>query len=492
MRAAGRFAVLAFLGMVVAQSAWLLAVPPYRAIDEIDHVYRAAGVASGQWRLTEVSDEARGLEVAVPPDIVAAASAQCDSLPYLERGNCHPMRHDADGDAVVATAAGYYHPVFYWVTGTVARPFDGAAADYAMRVVSAVISALGVGFAAFCLTLSRAGPWTRAAFVAALTPVLIYTTIIPAPNSWEIVAGLSLWAALLALGDATPGSRRERWLVVAAVVAAAVLATPRALGPLWVVLIVGTAVTFVGLHRVLEIVRAQWQLLSPGIALVSAAAVGNVWWALSSGLAAGGSGDGPSGVAADADVAMAPHKWILEIVGTFPFRDQPAPIPVYVLYLFVAGTALWVGLQRGSRRQRIAIGLGIVLTLLVPIVFTYFTAESRGAFWQGRYGLPFIVGILPMCGRVLDRSRWAPVERVRLLPLGLGMLAAAQVMSVWNVAHDESRRPISAADPHWVTLPPWLIGALMLLACALLALVPVRTARHPWPTPVRGVQRARG
>ena len=43
MRSAVRFGVLTFVGMLLLQTAWILAVPPYHAIDEFDHAYRAAG-----------------------------------------------------------------------------------------------------------------------------------------------------------------------------------------------------------------------------------------------------------------------------------------------------------------------------------------------------------------------------------------------------------------------------------------------------------------
>ena len=74
-RAIAGFVGLVFSGLIVLQSAWILALPPFAAIDEFDHVYRAAGVAEGQWRLSEAAEDARGLEVAVPPDVVDAASA---------------------------------------------------------------------------------------------------------------------------------------------------------------------------------------------------------------------------------------------------------------------------------------------------------------------------------------------------------------------------------------------------------------------------------
>lgn len=47
-----RFAFLVFLGALLMQAAWIVAVPPFRGSDEFDHAYRAASVADGAWMPT--------------------------------------------------------------------------------------------------------------------------------------------------------------------------------------------------------------------------------------------------------------------------------------------------------------------------------------------------------------------------------------------------------------------------------------------------------
>ena len=61
-------------GVLLVQAAWILAVPPFGGSDEFDHYHRAAGVASGQFRLTEPVQDGRGLLVRVPEDNVEAAA----------------------------------------------------------------------------------------------------------------------------------------------------------------------------------------------------------------------------------------------------------------------------------------------------------------------------------------------------------------------------------------------------------------------------------
>jgi hypothetical protein len=476
--AARRFALLTFVGMVFAQAAWILALPPYRAIDEFDHVYRAAAVADGQWRATQPAQDGRGLLVEVPDDIVEAASAQCASLPYFGPDNCAPVEELAGGRVTVAAATGSYHPAFYWVVGTVAQPFEGAAADYAMRIFSALLCALAIAYSAHALVLAGAGPWTKLAFLVSLPPVLIYTTVIPAPNSWEIVAGLCVWTTLLAVGALEPGDRRRVGLLLAAVAAGCVLVTPRALGPLWLALIVLVVALFLGWRRVKDVVvNSRGPVVVGSIAVVTATAAA-AWWSVSAGWIGSDASDGPREIAPDADVAMNPPKWVFELVGVFPYRDQPAPIPVYVIYLLVVASLLWLGVRRARGAQRVAVLAALVLSQLVPVVLTLLTAEQRGAIWQGRYGLAFVVGIPLMCGLVLDRAGWAPRERARLIPLGAAMVVACQAWALGNVAQNESTRAVSAADPDWVTAHPVVLAALMAVGSTLIALESVRTARR--------------
>ncbi len=69
-------------GVLLAQIAWLVGVPPFRGMDEWDHAYRAAAVAEGQW-VAEPTAATRGTGAVlrVPEHIVAAAGPECERLP---------------------------------------------------------------------------------------------------------------------------------------------------------------------------------------------------------------------------------------------------------------------------------------------------------------------------------------------------------------------------------------------------------------------------
>jgi len=162
-------------------------------------------------------------------------------------------------------------------------------------------------------------------------------------------------------------------------------------------------------------------------------------------------------------------QWSLQLVAAFPYRNQPAPLPVYVLVLLVLVFMLVTAIRSAHAARRLALLLVVTLSVGVPLALTLATMQSIDVIWQGRYMLPFLVGLPLMCGLVLDRSGWAPVERRRLVPLGIAMLGIAQAISVAFVVRDElNNNPASVDDVNWVNLGTWGVAALMLGAWLVL------------------------
>jgi hypothetical protein len=138
------------------------------------------------------------------------------------------------------------------------------------------------------------------------------------------------------------------------------------------------------------------------------------------------------------------------------------------LYFSVIIAVLGVALLHANGRQRAVLVVVALMTLILPVCLTIATVDANGAIWQGRYFLPFVGGILVLSGTVIDEAEGS--LSVGLEVAGAAMLALAQGWSVWNVATSESRRPASQLGPDWVTLPPLLLGLVVVLAWAVLAL----------------------
>ena len=263
MTRSARLPALLLLGTLLMQAAWILSVPPFRGIDEFDHAYRAAAVARGDWAANhEPAPDGRGDLVTVPRDLVTAAGPECRSRRYTGHDNCSPVG-DATGDpAQVATAATHYHPLFYWVMGQPARALHGGDALYAMRITAALLCAAFVALAGWVVSLWARTPWPLAALLVSLTPTVLYSSTIAAPNGIEIVAGLSMWVALVGLCQRGVGERAERALLWGAMPGAMVLATVRSLGVAWLFLCVLFALGLAGRDRTRELARRHWKTLT--------------------------------------------------------------------------------------------------------------------------------------------------------------------------------------------------------------------------------------
>jgi hypothetical protein len=478
---------------MLLQAAWILALPPFRGIDEFDHVYRAAAVNEGQWRLSEQAQDGRGLVAVVPRNIVEAATRQCAALEYTGRDNCYPISEAGPGLVQIATAAGAYNPAYYAVVGLAARPFAGADSVYAMRIFSALLCAVGVALAALALAWAGAGVWTRVGLLVALTPVLVYSTVVPAPNGLEMVAGLCLWAALLTLGSGCIDAVRSHYLIWMVTIAAALLATLRTLGPIWLALIVGTATLLIGGRQVIQMVkarRASWMRASAFVLL--ALTLGAAWTA-SAGLTEQSSDlDAPLDDA-DLTLGVQPMVWVLQIVAAFPLRNEPAAPAVYIVYLLVFSSILATAIAVGRGRLRWVLLTAALVVLFLPLALTFATYRTQGVVWQGRYQLAYAVGLPLMAGVVLDRWVSTRSPKRRLATVAVSLVGLAQVWSVVGVFRGELGSASSAGDPSWIQPPMWLlallsVGGIYLLWRAVLA--EVKPPAHS-STPSRSHLRSR-
>jgi len=468
-----RRGLLALVAVLLAEAVWILAVPPFRGSDEVDHAYRAAGAATGQLHLTQHAQDGRGLLVWVPTDIVDAAQAQCTSLTYMMRDNCHAVTTDGDR-SLVATAAGTYDPAFYWLVGTAARPFHGASADYAMRVATALLCGLLLAVGVMIMTWAGVGRWANLGVLTALTPEILFSGAIPAPDGPEMALGFVLWASLLAAIRQGGAATRERRFLVVAVCAAVPLTFIRLLGPLWVLLIVAAAVAVLGRTEIRAYAARNARVIWAGVVVVG---LGAAWWAawmlISSRYTTPADAVPESPEAHHWILAFNLPAWMLQMVGAFPFRDEPAPLWVYPLAFFPILMMVWAAWKHAATPglRRVMFWL-FVITLAVPIVLSVLFMPSLGNIWQGRYELAFVVGLLPLCGLLLDDAGFAPVEGPRLVVVAGACLAIVQVVCVVNVERMEVLRPASAGDASWHDPGPLVLGVLMLLACGVAALIP--------------------
>jgi hypothetical protein len=459
----GRRVCLLVAGMLVMQLAWLITVPPFRGSDEVDHAYRAAAVAGGEWVAGDYAEEGRGWLVTVPTPLVEAARAQCEELGSSGPDNCVGVESPLDDHVLVASSAGNYHPVYYWVVGMAGLPFRSTDALYAMRAASALLCLVFLGLAAWA-SLRRTSRWPAAGLVLAASPVLVYSTIVVAPNGLELAASLSLWTSLMSLPGAED-RRSQSTLMWIAIASAVVMGTLRLIGPLFVLLVLATVVVLHG-RDLIDVLRQRRLTVLVGAVLVGLSVTQFAWWTF--GLELDPTTGGPDG-SSNFDLGHL-VLWPLQSIAAFPYRDQAGPLVVYVVTGALVLTLLVLALRRGRPRERRVLTLAVLGALALPVVLTLATMDGRGVIWQGRYGLPYAVGFVLLAAHILGRH--GPSPRLPWLlvgPTAVAMAVAVCASLVKVRAQELSGNAASRLDQAWHVPPVTVLVLVSLLAALCLA-----------------------
>lgn len=462
-----RITLLAGAGFFLVQLGWILSISPNYGIDEFDHVLRASSVAAGHWEPGNNPPPAelgRGDLIPVRADVAASVRTACEARPYTKLYNCRPAQDLGNGEVLIASGASRYNPVFYAVVGTAAAPFHGTANLYALRIATALL-AVALFMLAIWLAAGQARTlWPVAVTVLAALPTTVYSASISTPNGVEMISGLGVWVALLAVAGPDRGQRRSAYLLLALFTAA--LISLHTLGVVWLFLIL-VAVGII--HGPVSTLKALWprdrvEVLAgaiSGSAIVFEAA----WIVL-----ARANDPGREGL----DIPGSPWGsvlnglllWPLQAIGAFPMRDNAAPMTVYAIMVVVLGAVAVLTLRRTPWRSRsmLALGFVAVASFVVPAGMMVMTYHQLGSAWQGRYGMPFTVGLLVLAGRQLDSAEHAVPRARALAALGAAALVLAHFLSQWAVMTKQRADFDLVAGTHWV--PP---SAALLVALAVAA-----------------------
>ena len=463
-RTAARFALWVLLGSMLLQAAWVLALPPFRGIDEFDHAYRAAAVADGQW--LPVGPHRRRTAAAscsvVPAGMVEDAGPVCRALEYTGQLQLR-ARRDAGRRtgrssrprprATTRSSTG--------CSGTAARPFDGAAALHAMRLTNALL----------CSLVLAAGAWVTARWARTVWPRVGSSP----PHAGHRVRGRRRRP------QRAGGGGGPRALDVPGRPAAGGRGRPRPVR--------GAGGRLRG---------ARWRACAGWgrCGWPSSCCVGAAW--LGPRLVVGASCGptrraaagprrrrGPSRSAGAPPGRSSAGRWTWR---TAPRAGDPstgtlAPLPLWLLQsrrrLPAARRAgahrrlrhgaagpgrrsLGLGLVAGRpSRPAVVVLLALVVAVAVPFALQVQAFDVAGLIWQGRYGWPFGLGVARAWPRPRSRSvrpgtRSVPAHPSRGGACGL----VAHAVSVDGRAAGRAPAPApTPATPRWLTAPAWVVAA---------------------------------
>jgi len=463
---------IAFVLFGSLSAAWALASPIFSVPDENAHAVKAIAQVRGELIGHRV-DGVRHLVMDVPPSYSYSPQIICFVYQAARPASCGVELGSPGGTDAVATWVSAYNPIYYYLVGWPSLLFGGSAGIYAMRIVSGLVGALFFAWAAQSMLASRRARWMPAALAFAAAPMVLYLNGAINPNGIEIVAGVALFASLLRLLQSFDGDRFERpllphwylWLIAS--LSAVMLANARALGPLWVVVVVAICVIAVGWSSVVRMFTERSSY--PWIAGIAIGGLFSVIWTLGGGSLSGQAekADAPlvggSIVQGVIYMVRATPNFLTQALGYFGWFDTP--LPQTVLWPMIAAIAVILVLAFASARRRgvITLTAAAAAALLVPIAVQAYSVHQTGIIWQGRYGLFLYVGLFVVAGWVLARPGG---DRVSFMSVRVTWIVAALIWTVSVAAYVAVLRryvigdavPIGGMfkDPQWQPPLGWI------------------------------------
>jgi len=401
------FAVFSVLGVL-----WALASPIFSVPDENAHATKAIAQVRGQiigYTLPDV----RHIVVDLPSGYEYSPEMLCFVPRSAVPASCAPELGDPAGQDWFNTWVGAYNPVYYYLVGWPSLLFDGNASITAMRIASVLLGAGLLAWAFQAAALGRRSRWMPlgVAFVAA--PMNVYLIGAVNPNGAELAAAVAVWVGALRLLESF-GEPFERpllsrtWLWAGVTVASLVLVNARALGPLWLVIIVAACFLAGGWRPVKALFTTGASYL--WLALIAVGGLFSVGWTLTGGSLSGQAeaSDAPlvGGTFLQGFLAMirGTNDYLQQAFGFFGWLDTPLPVWAYWFLIAALAVTVVLAATATSRRSVLVLSAVVVASILVPAAVQGSSVGQTGIIWQGRYALFLYLGVTIVAGWLLSRD----------------------------------------------------------------------------------------
>lgn len=446
-------------GVVLIVGAWILATPPNGGPDEISHRLRGEALIQGS----------PGAEVIEAPIRLVWPDISCFAL-YSERpASCITTDPAPEGTGEFDTRASDYPIWGHVITAAAVRAGSISSTPYLERAVAAIVP-IALVAAAVVLALRRRA-LAAALSVVALTPMAWFTLAVVNPSDLVIAGALLAWVAVgLAAPPGGVRSSAADWMFAVGIVA---VMLPRRDSAFWAATIL-IAAALLQRRAVVRSVRSlgRW----PAVVVTAAAAL-TVVWALTSnrqtvglvGLSAAlvvlhdawrwGRSRAPRaarpavdvgagvGVALLAVAAVASRSRGLadrEVIGSVLAETLPnlreavgavgtldARVPWWAATVLAATVlALWVASRRvaepGVDRRALVLAPVVLGTAIASAwVLELARDDTTGTYWQGRYYLPLLIGVVVLAGLPLVNR----LDAERSRPWSGALVAVAAVVA---------------------------------------------------------------
>lgn len=420
---------------------WALASPLFSVPDENAHAVKAVAQLRGEV-IGESDPERAHIIVDLPEGYDYNHGMMCYLFVPEASAQCAATFGDGTGQREFATWVGAYNPLYYYLVGWPSLLVDGETAVYAMRIASAVLSAILLAWAFQAGLASRDARWMPFGLAFLALPMIVYLAGSVNPNGIEISAGAALWVALLRLlqsygptrlsSEPPLLSRGALWSIVT--VSSLLVVNARAIGPLWLVVIVTACLAIAGwvpTRRLFTDGRAY-----PWLGAIAGGSAFAIVWTLATGNAAGQAGEsdaplvGASAITGVLAMLRRTGDWMHQALGYFGWLDTSLPSELYNVVYVALGFLVLLAFLGTGRRGLWIVGAVLVGVILVPAIVQGLQVGRTGLIWQGRYSLVLLVAVpvvaalvlsSPAAGRLRHlsaRVSWVGAVAVGLFSLG--------------------------------------------------------------------------
>lgn len=473
-------ALLVFFMLVI--SLWSLATPLMAYPDEPAHTIKAAAVVRGQVTVAEGTSFGHGVHVTVPSYIANLVSQSCVAFRREVTADCAPAIPSEDNyDAIGVTSAGSYNPLYYAIVGLPTLVMSGAPAIFAMRLVSALISAAFYAAAITALLQLRRPTWPVVTAGIAVTPMALFLASGINPNSLEIAATLAAFCSLLPILENARALKNLKPAILTVGIATAVLANTRSVSLIWLLCAILAACVLFRWRDFAALFSSRLVRITIGVGTLGVIA-GLGWMALSA-RGPASSGEAPALIANttsniapyQAFVTMLDRTWdyLVQYIGVMGWLDAALPQVVIAFWTMLILVAIITPLTVRPRRQ---VWGYVCIVLAVPVVPAFIQAvliQSVGFIWQGRYTMPLFMVLLISAGMLWRGHRLRPSKRNQAL--GRLLIICGWASHVIGFAYILRRYVAGLIDiSTWQTMisnPSWQPPLGWFLLTALYALV---------------------
>lgn len=425
----------AFVAYFLVSSLWAISNPIMASVDEPSHMVKAAATVLGAQDIS-AEGASTGTGVVELPSLYAqlARYEECIMFQSSASASCQPsLEGDLTAPEEIDSSAINYNPVYYAVVGLPALlPGGGEHTLYLMRLVNALVCAAVMGLAARTVAELPRRRWLGLALLLPLTPTFVNLTGAVNPQSFEVTGAVLLWLACLAVVR-DPSHELLNRRIFRIVLATALVALPRSLGPLWVALIVLLVVMSTGWRPVVDAVRNRTALWGLGACVAICAAV-SFWILNANAVPQGPGGPGITQREAILHTLGDTSTYLHQMLAALGWLDVPIPGWLHMTLGGAILATVILAWSVGRTRDRLTIVVTTALVVLVPVAAQVPLVEDVGYYWQGRYMFPVAFGVIILSAFALAaRSDDLPAWFVRRTTWTIGLLFAVANVAVFVV-----------------------------------------------------------